>query len=336
MSSYRKNLLVGLVVVLGLVVLAWMIVQFGDAPVRLFKHKQARVEFVASKAEGLSDGSPITFRGVTVGRVGTIRRSADNQSVLIEGYVDTDPPLPGNVRAYIRSSGLIGASGTISLQLPAGEAPQGQLQDGQAIATTFVGLNLLPPEFADLAMELRLTAQHLRQSGLVEDLDETVRKAGQMIESLNQVVGDPDIRDDLKKSLANIRQATDTANRIAANLEKFSGELENIGTATKDTITQARKTVGRAESLIETTEGHIDRLSKQIDDRLVQVAKLLNTFQTISTKIEQGKGTAGAIVNDPRLYESLLLTSQQLNELITDLNRLVEQWEQEGATVRLR
>src|SRR5690606_27846632 len=268
--------------------------------------------------------------------VGSIRRAADNQSIHVEGFVDTDPPLPANVKAYVRSSGLIGASGSISLQLPEGEAPQGQLQDGQVVETTFVGLNLLPPEFADLAAELRLTAQQFRQSNLVKDLDDTVRKAGAMIESLNKVIGDEQIREDLTASLANIRQATATASRTATNLESFSTDLEKIGTQTKDTLTQARKTVDRAEGMIEKAEGHVDRLAKQIDDRLVQVAKLLSTFQAISNKIDQGKGTAGAFVNDPRLYESLLLTSQQLNELITDLNRLIEQWEQEGAAVRLR
>ena len=62
MSPYRKNLLVGVVVLGGLLVLAWMIVQFGDAPIRLFANDQLRVEFITQRAEGLSQGGPAIRR----------------------------------------------------------------------------------------------------------------------------------------------------------------------------------------------------------------------------------------------------------------------------------
>lgn len=336
MSSYRKNFLVGVVVLGGLVVLAWMIVQFGDAPIRLFSNNQIRVEFVTDRAEGLSEGGPITFRGVTVGRIGTIQREPDNQSVRAEGFVDRSPPLPANVRGAILAGGLIGGSASIALQILPDQPPQGELAEGQVIPTRYIGFQALPPEYTDLAIELRLAARQFRESGLIENLDQTVRHAGKMIESLSNIVSDPEIQADLKASLANIRQATDTATTIAKNLQSFSTDLEDIGKEAHATLKQARGAIAQAEGLIDKTGTRIDRLGDQIDQRMVQIAKLLSTFQDISTKIDQGKGTAGAFVNDRRLYESLLLTSQQLNTLVRDLNRLVEQWEQEGATVRIR
>lgn len=336
MSPYRKNLLVGVVVLGGLLVLAWMFVQFGDAPARLFSTKQIRVEFVTPRAEGLSEGSAITFRGVTVGRIGTIRRDADNHFVRVEGFVDQSPPLPGNVEAFIRSAGFIGGTSAIALQIPAGEAPTGELAEQQVIPTQYVGFQALPPEYTELAVELRLAARQFRESGLIDELNHTVREAGRMMESLNSIVSDAEIQADLKASLANVRQATDTATVIAKNLESFSTSLEDIGEETHATIKQARGAISRAEGVIEKTEGHLDRIGGQVDERMAQIAKLLNSFQSISSKIDQGKGAAGAFVNDRRLYESLLLTSQQLNTMVRDLNRLVEQWEQEGVTVKMR
>ena len=35
-------------------------------------------------------------------------------------------------------------------------------------------------------------------------------------------------------------------------------------------------------------------------------------------------------MNDPKLYETLVDTSQELNATIKDLKRLVQQWEQES------
>ena len=45
MSPYRKNLMVGVVVLGGLVALGWMILQFGDAPIKFFSTEQIRVQF---------------------------------------------------------------------------------------------------------------------------------------------------------------------------------------------------------------------------------------------------------------------------------------------------
>lgn len=328
MSPYRKNLMVGVVVLGGLVVLGWMILQFGDAPIKLFATEQIEVQFVADRAEGITEGSTVTFRGVTVGKVESVERAADHQRVLIGASIDRHPPLPGNLVAAIRSSGLIGSGASIALQVP-GNKPEGELVAGQVIETAFVGLDLLPPEFAELAAELKLSARQFRESNIIDDLDQTVKQAGIMIESLTEIVNDPESRSNLKQALANVRTATESATRIADNLEKFSAELQTVGTETTTTIRKAQGT-------IEKVEGHVDQLAGQVNERLVQVAKLLDTMQSITKKIDDGKGTAGALVNDKRLYESLVLTTEQLNLMITDLKRLIEQWEQEGATFRLR
>jgi phospholipid/cholesterol/gamma-HCH transport system substrate-binding protein len=94
-------------------------------------------------------------------------------------------------------------------------------------------------------------------------------------------------------------------------------------------MTQASTTIAKAE-------GQIDSIGKQLGDRLTQVATLLDTFNQISAKINDGKGTAGALVNDAKLYQNLVDTSEQLKLSMTDLRRLVEQWEQEGVSMRLR
>ena len=62
----------------------------------------------------------------------------------------------------------------------------------------------------------------------------------------------------------------------------------------------------------------------------------MDQFQSIAEKVEKGQGTAGALVNDPKLYESLVDTSRELNLTIKDLQRLVQQWEQEGVTLKLK
>src|SRR4051812_8396260 len=158
MSPYRRNILVGIVVLGALLVLGWMILKFGDRPARLFATETMPMHFITDRADGLGEGSNLTYRGVIVGRVKANRLTEDGKSVIIDAEVDKFPPLPANVHGAITTVSALGATSTIVLELT-GPKPQGLLERDAEIAAHYVGLQFLPPEYADLAKEMRLTAQ---------------------------------------------------------------------------------------------------------------------------------------------------------------------------------
>src|SRR3954451_18669218 len=99
MTAYQRNVLVGIVVLLGLGMLAWMILQFANKAATYFLTTGTRITLSAPRAEGLADGSPVTYRGVNVGRVTGVRRvlTRDNrEDIVIDALIDADPPLPAN------------------------------------------------------------------------------------------------------------------------------------------------------------------------------------------------------------------------------------------------
>jgi phospholipid/cholesterol/gamma-HCH transport system substrate-binding protein len=324
MSPYRRNVAVGLTVLGALFVLAWMILKFGGTPLMMFTAEQFPIRAVSERADGLGDGSPVTYRGVTVGRVTKVRRHpTDMTTIYIDATIDAQPPLPGNVQALIRTQGLIGGGAGLVLTVePEGAAPQGQLRPNQELKATFVGLDMLPPQFAELATEAKETMRQFRESGIVNNLNEQITKTGKLIDSTDTLLNDPKLRENLQTSLANLREVSDSAKRITGKLDKLSDDTSAA--------------VNQAKGTIQKTEGHIDDLARQFNDRLAQTGVLLDEFQSIVNKIDKGSGTAGRLVNDPRLYESLVLTTEQLNATIKDLKRLVEQWEQEGVSLKLR
>lgn len=335
MSAYRKNVIVGITVLVALIALCWMLLKFGGGPAALFTPAEIPVQFVSARADGLGNGSAVLFRGVQVGRIISVKRSSDNNEIMIDAMLDRDPPLPGNLVGVIRAQSLLGAGTSISLERidentgrPSTEPfpnmnEVSTIQANQKIPTRFVGLDLLPPEFADLAKELRLTSQQLRESHVIQHVDEAVVQSRDLVANLKQLVSDPKLQGNVRASVENLRAVTDKANRIADNMEKFSGDLKNISADAQTTLQSADKTILK-------TQGHIDELSRQLADRLTQVAQILDSFQSIALKIDSGKGTAGALINDPRLYDSLVDTSKQLNTTLADLKRLIDQWEQEG------
>src|SRR4051812_36507490 len=305
MSPYRRNVMVGATVLTALLALGWMILKFAGAPIAWLIAPRMQIHFVVDRADGLSEGSNVIYRGVNIGQITRVTRTNDDR-VRIDAAVPPDPPLPANIKGVIRSTGLLGGGSAMVLTL-IGDKPEGQLKRESQLEANYVGLDLLPPEFAELAGELRLTARQFRESNVVLHMDEQVQHLGKVIDSLQTYIDDPKIRTDLQESIANLRKTTEKADQIGDNLNKPPTE----------------------------PRGHMDDLSKNIGDRLTQVAGLLDQLQQVTRKVNEGKGTAGALVNDPKLYESLVDTTQQLNETIKDLRRLAKQWEQEGISFKM-
>jgi phospholipid/cholesterol/gamma-HCH transport system substrate-binding protein len=320
MSPYRRNILVGVTVLGALIALGWMILKFGDRPARFFAAESMPITFITDRADGLGEGSNMTYRGVIVGKINTLKRADNGKGVIINAEVDKEPPLPANLRGEITIVSALGGTSSMVLQLE-GDQETGQLKEGSQLHAAFVGLQMLPPEFADLARELKATAVHIRESKVIANLNEQISKVGKVLDSANGLISDPKLRDDLKVTMSNMRSASETINNIGGKINKLTDDASA-------TMTDVRKTVN-------SVGGNVDTIAKQTGDRLTQISKTLDHFQSIAAKIDNGQGTAGQLVNDPKLYQALVDSSRELNATIVDLKRLVEQWEQEGLHFKL-
>ena len=308
MNPRRRNVIVGLVVLVGMGIVTWMVLLFAGRLARVIAAPGLPISMKADRADGVSDGSAIYFLGVPAGRVTGVKRSPDNLSVVINAEVNKQPPLPANVRAMIRTQSAFGNAAAISLELTG--PPTGTLEGGALLEADYEGGSLIPKQFTQLA-------EDVRRQQLVQHLDETVlsvrqqpERAGLLLESVQKLIGDEKLRDDLRASLANIRVATESATRVGANLEQFSTKIQRVGDQTGETMSDVRVAV-------------------------IKLGTVLDHFESVSSKIDQGKGTAGLLVNDPKLYQGLVDTTKELNLTVADLQRVVRQWEQEGVSLRL-
>jgi len=327
MVAYRRNILVGITVVGAVLIFGWMILEFSTKTAGLFGPAQIPLHFVASQASGLSAGSEVQYLGVDVGRVTALARNSDNMSVTIDAMVDVKPPLPANIRAEIVSPSALGGAAIISLNVD-GEIAHGEITPNETIKANYIGLNLFPAslsqtadEIGAMSEEIRATMKELRESGSIMDLDKTIKnvniqvaRVGDVFGSLQNVLGNPQTREDLKVAISNIRSATDKLNALADGIQR---------------------TTVAATSAFKDAQLHIDNLSRQVGDRLTEVSNALISINNITRKIVNGQGTAGELVNDPKLYQALVDTSRQLDATVADLKRLVEQWEQEGVSMHL-
>ena len=349
MSPNKRNLMVGVVVLAGLGVLAWMILKFANRAATFFLTQGTNVVVVADRADGLSEGSAVYYRGVNVGRVLGVSLG-ENQTVQIRAIIEPNRPVPANVEGIIRTGNLLSASASIFLEPvnqvkeqidPNASAPESQpvrmLREGDVLKATMPqGNALLPQEFNETLREFqeRKLIQHVDEA--VVTIREQAVKAGQLMDSIRGMTDDQQVRGDLKTAMANIKEATEQANEIGAELKTFSRNLNGLSKQASDTMTEVQGAVGDARKTIDKSGQHIDVLSKNINTRIDQIGKVLEQFDTVVARMQRGEGTAGKLFSDPKLYESMAATAAELNLMVGDLRRLVQQWEQEGISFKMK
>jgi phospholipid/cholesterol/gamma-HCH transport system substrate-binding protein len=309
MSPNKRNVLVGVTVLGGLVGLGGLLLRFGGSTVNFLKGgHQLQIQFRSDRSDGLAEGAQVLYRGFPVGRVTGIERDRNRRDILIETEIEDDPPLPGNVTGNIRTVSLVSGIAALSLDVTGGATavPEGNLSDHKELPAVYVGADLIPPEF---------TAE--------------IRTAGEVIKGINGYVNDPNIAGNFRSSLENLKHITDSVQHTAVNVQDFSDHL-------KDNSIQITATLTHTDATVRAAQTDVEHLSRQIDDRMLQLDKSLDAVQSIVVKVNSGKGTAGLLVNDPKLYESLVDNSRDLNITVNDLKRLIEQWEQEGVSLKLK
>ena len=322
MSPNRRNVVVGLTVLVALVILAGMLLKFGGPSVKLFRGGHSvQVHLTGDRADGLAEGAQVTYLGQSVGRVLRVTRNPDNLSIAIDAEVDDQPPLPGNVEGSIKINSPIGGTAVLALELKSGPPgspparPTGTLVDGQTMVARYVGSELVPKEFSQLA-------DQIKDSQVVLHLDEQVREAGLVLKGLDDYVNNPRSKADVQASIDNFRHVSEVARTASDRVGEFAGDLDKVQANVNATVT--------------TTRAEVERASRQVDDRMLQVSKLLDSAQAVAAKVDRGTGTASLLVNDPKLYQSLVANSRELSATVADLKRLVEQWEQEGVSFKLK
>ena len=335
MSTYRRNVLVGITVLASLLLLGWMIVQFGSNIAKPFAGEQIKVRFRADRVDGISDGSAISYRGVNVGRVTRVQLDENQKDIWIDAQLDAKPRLPADLEATIKQTSLLGTGSQIILerrtptttQPPAGGA--NVLKSGTQLEAHFTGLDFFPPEYKQLGIELTAAVAEFRRAKVIENLNTRIGQVGKTIETaqktldnLNAIVGDEPMRRNIQTSIDNIRLASENAKNLTATADKIAKNLDS-------TVTRVGETVDK-------TQTNLDDIAKLTKTRLEEVAGVLKQANEITAKINDSKGTAGQLINDPKLYEGMVETTTKLNATIADLQRLLQQWEQEGVSLKLR
>lgn len=250
-------------------------------------------------ANGLVSGNPVRMKGVKVGSVDRVHLDPRSQRVQVRLKMERDPYIPKGSSAKV--SGL-SALGGVHVALVPGPRSNPKISPGAT---------LLPPESTSSLSRLRKQAP-----ALATKADSVLTNTNTTVSELNRLLSRPD--SDLRQALASLRGMTDdleqvtdaeksTIQRLLQNLEAVSGDLKAFTGENGDSLDVAVRRLNQS----------LDRLNRG----LASFEKTSATLDTITTKLNQGTGTAGRLINDPGLYVKLDSAAARTNSILEDFRQ---------------
>lgn len=249
MEPKQKFAAVGLFLILGAAALVglslWLQKSFADKGTACYF-----MRFDNSVA-GLSQGSVITFRGVSVGTVKGIRINPhDDKQILVRAALDSRTPIRPGTIARLKPQGITGAS-YIELDINDNETRSGQpFRNGNCklIATEPSGIDQIVNRLPQILDKALLVTERLeRLLG-----DENMANISGTLANLNSLTGELSrTSEDLGPQL---KGAAEQLNGAMSNINSLTGSLDGGGATAaslQDTLRQAQATLSEMKDLAE-------------------------------------------------------------------------------------
>jgi len=211
--ALKKNieLKVGIFVFIGLIILSIIVFSIGN--IYFFKPRyNIKVKF--NSVSGIEDGAQVKLSGVKIGEVEKVKINYNNEfgkiQVELVVLVDCNIKIPRDSYAYINTLSLLGEK---YLEISPGATSNDFLKEGDVL----VGMDSVS----------------MRE--IIEVGDKIAVKLNQIVESIDYVVSDPEVKESLKTTLKNssemimdFKNFVASASRVLDKIEKGEGTIGKL------------------------------------------------------------------------------------------------------------
>ena len=294
----KRNLIVGGFMIIAFCAFCYMVAIFGELPVFISQLRSYTILVNFDSAAGVQKNTPVKYCGYQVGKVIgvmapqsiTDRKSGQSfhlvkVTIAIEKKYST---IPSHVTVMLMKRGL--GSSYIELEVDLNkpltplypDQPESvYLLDEMILAgSTGVSSEFFPPD-------------------VQAKLETLVDSIGALAANANAILGDSENQMNIKKTLANVTEATAQTTETLKSVKQFS----------------------------DAWTAKINEVAENINDTLVELHSVLE-------KINSGDSTAAKLLNDGRLYENLLDSSQELQLALEQLKILAADMNQKGIKLK--
>ncbi len=247
---------------------------------------------VYENVEGLMPSSPVTINGLVVGKVLTIDFADTSGNLIVAFSVNSDFSFSKNSVAKIYGGGLIGGKSLAimpkyekGLEVRDKDTLQGKIEAGL--------LELVNDKLAPLQ----------------EKLEAAIQNADILLNSVNGIL-----------SVDNKNNLNSIFSDLSVTVKHFKGASNSLNTIISGNEQKLNHTLKNLDEMSTNLNQFSDSLSKVKIGKLVNdLDQVMANFNQISKDLKSGKGTAGKLLNDEKLYSNLEKSSKQLELLLQDL-----------------
>lgn len=296
----RTELLVGIFIFTGLLLLTWLILVIGSQGEKFDSVYQVEVAF--EDASGVGKGTPVKLAGAPVGSVAAdpVLEMGINPKVLVPIEINSRRRLPTNAVFRIESATVLGDK-VIVIKIPKNPTVELLAQGDRIAGGQPGGLDALQQDAVAVADEARLMMGSARTSLAKFDLalDDIQSVTSQLNESVTR------LNDGLlsERTLSSVQ-------RTLANVEDASLGARNAAGELKPLLADARVTMTKINSLTERAEGTFGTLDRELANVGPALQGAPETLRSIRRTADKAEG---AVVEAEKTFAKASETLDTLN-----------------------
>jgi phospholipid/cholesterol/gamma-HCH transport system substrate-binding protein len=316
---------VGVMVLATIIILAILLLLFGDLPSLVKGTRTIYIEF--PQAPGVTPDTPVRVNGVLIGRIKEVELN-DQVGVLLTAKIEEKYELRKNQMARIGGS-LLGDA-VVEIIPGDGRGSPDFLKDGdhmqgvvakdplQAIVNLEANVSEAVKSIAMTSDEIRslvIRANKIIETNepsinrVIENAELTVAQLKTTVANIDQIVGDPMVRESLKK----------TVNGLPLVLDDLQTAIGGV----KNTMQTADRNLLNLEGITKPLGERGPRLVENVDRAVAQLDGVMKELTSFTQSLSNSQGTISRLVKDPTLYIQVAETVSNLNELTRGLKPIV-------------
>lgn len=317
MNRRRNDVMVGLVVILGIVlILSGVIWLKGGGLGREDIMVQARFREVGQ----LLDGNSVKLRGVQVGRVQGIELEETGAAVIVTMRIRDDVRLPEDPVVLLSPESMFGDwqaeiyPRRTFPQYEYAEAPDPSVLPGYSLPD----ISRLTAVADQIAQNMAVLSERFE----IAFTDETAANIRLAIENIQQVSGEltglvSGQQRAVQEVADNLQDATETLGEAAQTVQRSFAQIETA--LAGDRLGEIVRNVQAASERADTLTEELVVMGRELRAAAITADSVLRTIAVLAERAERGEGSLGLLLKDTTLYVGLKESSLELERLLRDI-----------------
>ncbi|MCP9291433.1 MlaD family protein [Gracilimonas sediminicola] len=246
---------------------------------------------------GLIPGNVVNVKGFKIGSVKQMELLVSD-STLVTMNIEEGYQIPKGSIAVLKSSGVLGGK---FIEIQKADSTEMVPHQGSIEGVFEQGMM---DTFAEEGEKLST------------DISASIRGVEKLVTSLNETLDDEN-KENITGIIRNLQSSTGSLNQL---IQSKQSDLDAMITSAKQTMqnmddlsSENKEKLNSLITNLEATSAELETLSSGLNETNL-------TLNEVLTKINNGEGTLGKMVNDPSLYNNVDSLSFNLNRLIKNMN----------------